>query len=126
MSKIEVLQAASCVREASSLLAKVGEILPCAEDIVEGWRYPIVDELDGIASFMENQLCVDNTVFVTPAKEAIACGWDRPDKFQWPGKVVFELKTHNDIHVYQFLLFDKHNLCYVLKGWRADLLEVVK
>lgn len=65
-------------------------------------------------------------LLVVPAKEAIDRGWDRPDKFQWPGKVVFEMKTNDDISVYQFLLFDKHNRLYVLKTWRVDLLEVVK
>jgi len=69
---------------------------------------------------------IETEFYVIPAKEAIARGWDRADKFQWPGKVVHELKTNDEISVYQFLLFDKHNRLYVLKTWRVEMLEVVK
>lgn len=56
MSKSEILQAASCIREAAKILMAVSDTVPCAGDIIDGWRHPIVDELDGIALFMEKEL----------------------------------------------------------------------
>lgn len=126
MSKAQILQAAQCIREAAKMIQDISDVLPHMGDLVDNWRYPITDELDGTASWMEKELVVDDTVFVSPSINAVKNDWDRPDQYQWPGKVVYRYITPNGKQICQFLVFDKLAQIYVLKTWGIENLEIIQ
>lgn len=67
----------------------------------------------------------DHCEYVVPIADAVKAGWNEPERFEWPGEVVYRFTTSTGKNVVQFLLKDKKEGCLVLKSWNELYLENV-
>lgn len=126
MNRADQLQTIALLTDAAAVLVEVDRILPCAGDIVTGWRYPLVDELLGTAAMIQESLPTASEEYVTPTALAVKAGWDEPERFEWPAKVVHRFTTKTEKNVVQFLLKDRRDGGFFLKTWDERYLEAVK